>query len=427
MPDPLENGPGKPPRTILYTGKGGVGKTSVAAATARKCAEAGLRTVVLSTDPAHSLSDSLEIDLGPEPEPVADRLWGQEVEAQREMENNWAAVQDWLSRLLADHGVLGVAAEELTVPPGMDELFSLLQIKRHYESGRFDVVVVDCAPTGETLRLLSFPDIARWWLDKVLPWERRLVSAARPLARTFMDIALPSEDVFADVQRLVGNLIAMNEILGDHERTSIRLVMNPDRMVIREAQRTFTYLNLYGYLTDAVVVNRVFPEDVADSYFAAWRERQTENLDLVRQGFDPVPVLTARYFDEEVLGSRMLDRLGAELFDDADPAAVLHSELAHRLATRNGATVLSIRVPFADRDELDLKKVGQELVVRAGREKRTIILPSALSRHRPSGAKLEDGTLEVSFESERPPAGEPTATDRDAAPEPVPSGGGARV
>jgi arsenite-transporting ATPase len=427
MPDPLENGPGKPPRTILYTGKGGVGKTSVAAATARKCAEAGLRTVVLSTDPAHSLSDSLEIDLGPEPEPVADRLWGQEVEAQREMENNWAAVQDWLSRLLADHGVLGVAAEELTVPPGMDELFSLLQIKRHYESGRFDVVVVDCAPTGETLRLLSFPDIARWWLDKVLPWERRLVSAARPLARTFMDIALPSEDVFADVQRLVGNLIAMNEILGDHERTSIRLVMNPDRMVIREAQRTFTYLNLYGYLTDAVVVNRVFPEDVADSYFAAWRERQTENLDLVRQGFDPVPVLTARYFDEEVLGSRMLDRLGAELFDDADPAAVLHSELAHRLATRNGATVLSIRVPFADRDELDLKKVGQELVVRAGREKRTIILPSALSRHRPSGAKLEDGTLEVSFESERPPAGEPTATDRDAAPEPVPSGGGAGV
>jgi arsenite-transporting ATPase len=427
MPDPLQNGPGKPPRTILYTGKGGVGKTSVAAATARRCAEAGLRTVVLSTDPAHSLSDSLEIDLGPEPEPVADRLWAQEVEAQREMEDNWAAVQDWLSRLLADHGVLGVAAEELTVPPGMDELFSLLQIKRHYESGRFDVVVVDCAPTGETLRLLSFPDIARWWLEKVLPWERRLVSAARPLARTFMDIALPSEDVFADVQQLVGNLIAMNEILGNHERTSIRLVINPDRMVIREAQRTFTYLNLYGYLTDAVVVNRVFPEDVADTYFAAWRQRQTENLELVREGFEPVPVLTARYFDEEVLGSRMLDRLGAELFDDTDPAAVLHSELAHRIATRDGKTVLSIRVPFADRDQLDLKKVGQELIVRAGREKRTIILPSALSRHRPSGAKLEDGRLEVSFESERSPTGEPSPTDGAAARQPAPSDGGARV
>ena len=205
------------------------------------------------------------------------------------------------------------------MPPGMDELFSLLQIKRHHESGDFDVVIVDCAPTGETLRLLSFPDVARWWLDKVLPWERRLVAAARPLARTFMDVPLPSEDVFSDVQRLVRNLIAMNEILRNRERTSIRLVMNPDRMVIREAQRTFTYLNLYGYLTDAVVVNRVFPADVEDTYFAAWRERQGENLRLVREGFDPVPILTARYFEEEVVGERMLDRLGAELFERRRP------------------------------------------------------------------------------------------------------------
>ncbi len=410
MPDPLQNGPGKPPRTILYTGKGGVGKTSVAAATARRCAAAGLRTVVLSTDPAHSLSDSLELDLGPEPMLIGECLWAQEVEAQREMETNWAAVQDWLGRLLANHGVLGVAAEELTVPPGMDELFSLLQIKRHHESGEFDVVIVDCAPTGETLRLLSFPDIARWWLDKVLPWQGRLVAAARPLARSFIDVPLPSEDVFADAQRLVGNLIAMNKILRNRERTSIRLVMNPDRMVIRESQRTFTYLNLYGYLTDAVVVNRVFPEDVADTYFAAWRERQTENLKLVREGFDPIPILTARYFDEEVVGERMLDRLGAELFADSDPGAVLHSELAHRIVTRDGAPILSIRVPFANRDDLELKKVGQELIVRAGREKRTIILPSALVRHQPTGAKLLEGNLEISFEDGRPPA------TRDAGP-----------
>jgi arsenite/tail-anchored protein-transporting ATPase len=400
MPDPRATGPGEPPRTILYTGKGGVGKTSVAAATARRCAAAGLRTVILSTDPAHSLSDSLETDLGPEPEPVGERLWAQEVEAQREMERNWAAVQDWLSRLLADRGVLGIAAEELTVPPGMDELFSLLEIKRHHESGEFDAVIVDCAPTGETLRLLSFPDIARWWLDKVLPWERRLIAAARPLARTFTDVPLPSEDVFTDVQRLVRNLIAMNEILRDRDRTSIRLVMNPDRMVIKEAQRTFTYLNLYGYLTDAVVVNRLFPADVDDTYFGAWRERQAENLDLVRAGFDPVPVLGARYFEEEVIGEQMLDRLGAELFDGSDPAAILHSELTHRLTSRDGRTVLSLRVPFADRDRLTLKKVGQELIIRAGREKRTIILPSALARRHPTGARLGDGSLEISFDDE---------------------------
>ncbi len=392
------------PRTILYTGKGGVGKTSVAAATARRCAAAGLRTVVLSTDPAHSLSDSLDLQLGPDPIEISDSLWAQEVEAQREMEDNWAAVQDWIGRLLSDRGIIGVAAEELTVPPGMDELFSLLQIKRHHESGDFDAVIVDCAPTGETLRLLSFPDIARWWLDKVLPWERRLVAAARPLARTFMDVPLPSEDVFADVQRLVGNLIAMNEILRDREHTSIRLVMNPDRMVIREAQRTFTYLNLYGYLTDAVVVNRIFPSDVEDGYFGAWRERQSENLELVREGFDPVPVLCARYFEEEVVGERMLDRLGEELFADADPAAVLHSELAHQITNVEGRTVLSIRVPFAERDDLTLKKVGLELIVKAGREKRTIILPNALSGRRPSGAKLHEGWLEISFEDARAPA-----------------------
>ena len=408
------------PRTILYTGKGGVGKTSVAAATARACASRGLRTIVLSTDPAHSLGDSLEQDLGHEPREVSDMLWAQQIEAQTEMEANWSAVRDWLGRILADRGVLGVAAEELTVPPGMDELFSLLQIRAHHRSGDFDAIIVDCAPTGETLRLLSFPDVARWWLDKILPWERRLVSAARPLARTFLAVPLPGDDVFADVQNLVGNLIAMNEILRDRDRTSIRLVMNPDRMVIREAQRTFTYLNLYGYLTDAVVVNRVFPDELSDSYFGAWRERQREQLDSVREGFAPVPLLLARYFPEEVVGAAMLDRLGAELFADEAPERVMHTELAQRITSEGDRTVLAIRVPFADRSQLDLSKVGQELIVRAGSEKRTIILPTALARHRPVGARLEAGTLEVSFEDDRPRRAEQPvpAPERDRDPVP---------
>src|SRR5437764_5304316 len=200
------------------------------------------------------------------------------------MERNWEAVQGWLGELLAEHGVDRISAEELTVPPGMDELFSLLQIKRHHEEARFDAIVVDCAPTGETLRLLSVPDVCTWWLEKVFPWERRLVAAARPLARTFLDIPLPSDAVMDDVQRLVRNLVAMNGILRDRSTTSIRLVMNPDRMVVREAMRTFTYLNLYGYLTDAVVVNRVLPEEAAPEggYFEAWREVQEEHMELVR-------------------------------------------------------------------------------------------------------------------------------------------------
>jgi arsenite/tail-anchored protein-transporting ATPase len=408
------------PRIILYTGKGGVGKTSVAAATARRCAAAGLRTVVLSTDPAHSLSDSLDVPLGAEPTLVCERLWGQEVQAQREMEVHWGAVQQWLGQVLADRGVMDVAAEELTVPPGMDELFSLLQIKRHHQSGEFDAVIVDCAPTGETLRLLSFPEIARWWLEKVFPWERRMVAAARPWARTLLDLELPSQEVFADVHRLVENLIAMNEILRDRALATIRLVMNPDRMVIKEAQRTFTYLNLYGYLTDAVIVNRVFPDDV-DGYFGGWRERQQEHLRLVADGFSPVPVLTARYFDEEVIGDRMLDRLAGELFAEHRPEDVLHTELAHDISSAGGRTVLRVRIPFAQRGDVGLKKVGPELVVTVGHEKRTIILPSALARRRPTGARLEDGSLEVSFEDDRSPRAESQSLRRDAprAPEPV--------
>jgi arsenite/tail-anchored protein-transporting ATPase len=390
------------PRTILYTGKGGVGKTSVAAATARAIARTGLRTVVLSTDPAHSLSDSLETALGGEPTPIAPQLWGQELQAEREMERNWQAVQEWLGSLLADRGIDQIVAEEMTVPPGLDELFSLLQIKRHRESGEFDVIVVDCAPTGETLRLLSFPDVARWWLEKVFPWEKRLLSAARPIAKTFLDLKLPSNDVYAEVQRLVLNLIAMNEILRDREQSSIRLVMNPEKMVVREAQRTFTYLNLYGYLTDAVIVNRVFPADVASGYFGAWRQVQQQQIELVEQAFAPVPVLKAPFFDQEVIGAGMLDRLGGEVFAGLEPQAMLYTDLSQELELRDGVATLRLKVPFTDKAKIELKKVGLELVVRVAEHKRNIILPPALAPYRPQGARFDNGALTVTFERPAP-------------------------
>ena len=387
------------PRTILYTGKGGVGKTSVAAATARRCAAAGLRTVVLSTDPAHSLSDALEQPLGGEPVAAGDLLWGQEVSAQDEMERNWAGVQDWLGELLIARGVDRISAEELTVPPGMDELFSLLAIKRHHESGEFDVVIVDCAPTGETLRLLSFPDVARWWLDKVFPQQGRILDAARPFARAVLDVSLPGREVFDDVQRLVRNLIAMNEILRDNEHVSVRLVMTPDRMVVDEARRTFTYLNLYGYLTDAVVVNRVFGAEVGE-YFGAWRERQQEQLGTVRDAFAPVPVLQAPYFDQEVVGGPMLDRLGDALFDEggAEPHAFLHHAVSERLELRRDGATLRLDLPFAQRGDLSLKRLGSELIVRVDGHKRTMLLPPALDDFAPAGAAFEDGVLVVTFE-----------------------------
>jgi arsenite/tail-anchored protein-transporting ATPase len=394
------------PRTILYTGKGGVGKTSVAAATARRCAAAGMRTVVLSTDPAHSLSDSLEAELSGDPTPVAKNLWGQEVQAQQEMERNWEAVQEWLGELLAERGVDRISAEELTVPPGMDELFSLLQIKRHHESEDYDAIVVDCAPTGETLRLLSFPDVASWWLEKVFPWEKRVVAAARPFARTFLDVSLPSEAVFDDIQRLVRNLVAMNGILRDRSATTLRLVMNPDRMVIREAMRTFTYLNLYGYLTDAVIVNRLFPPDVDEGYFAAWRGVQQEHMELVSSAFSPVPILSAPFFEQEVMGPEMLDRLGDEIFGELEAGAILHEDLAQELVTDNGLAKLRLPLPFAEKSDIDLKKIGLEVIVRVGGQKRTIMLPPALAAYRPRTARFEEGALEVLFErsDDRAPA-----------------------
>jgi arsenite-transporting ATPase len=387
------------PRTILYTGKGGVGKTSVAAATARRCAAAGLRTVVLSTDPAHSLSDSLQTRLAAEPVQVGDLLWGQEVSAQDEMERNWAGVQDWLGELLIARGVDRISAEELTVPPGMDELFSLLAIKRHHESGEYDAVIVDCAPTGETLRLLSFPDVARWWLDKVFPQQGRILDAARPFARAVLDVSLPGNEVFDDVQRLVRNLIAMNEILRDNEHVSVRLVMTPDRMVVDEARRTFTYLNLYGYLTDAVVVNRVFGAEVGD-YFGAWRDRQQAQLVAVRDAFAPVPVLQAPYFEEEVIGAAMLDRLGDAVFGaEGTPAAhaLHHHSVSERLELGPDGATLRLELPFAQRGDISLKRAGSELIVRVDGHKRTMLLPPALDDLHPTGAAFEDGVLVVTF------------------------------
>jgi arsenite-transporting ATPase len=386
------------PRTILYTGKGGVGKTSVAAATARRCAAAGLRTVVMSTDPAHSLSDSLGEPLGSEPTEIAPDLYGQEVQAQEEMERHWEAVSEWLGELLTERGVDRISAEELTVPPGMDELFSLLQIKRHHDADEFEVVIVDCAPTGETLRLLSFPDVCTWWLEKIFPFRSRLLAAARPLARTVLDVPLPGEAVFEDVERLASNLVAMNSILRDRAQTSVRLVVNPDRMVVNEAMRTFTYLNLYGYLTDAVVVNKVLPESAADGYFADWRRAQQEHMELVRSGFAPVPVLTAAHLPHEVIGAEALDRLGDELFDDRPAHELLHSELSRELTSEDGRATLRLPLPFAERGDIDHKKAGLEVIVRVGGQKRTIMLPQALAGYETSGARFQDGALEVVFE-----------------------------
>jgi arsenite-transporting ATPase len=390
------------PRIVLHTGKGGVGKTSVAAATARRSAAAGMRTLVLSTDPAHSLGDVLEAEVGDEPTQVGDDLWAEQVHAQAELERNWASVRTWLSGQLLRRGADRVSAEELTVPPGLDELLALLRLRRHAEDDAFDVVVVDCAPTGETLRLLSLPDVARWWLDRVVPaQERGAIDAARPFARAVLDVALPGDDVLADVTAVVRGVLAMGDVLRDAERASVRLVMTPERLAIDEARRTFTYLNLYGFPVDAIVVNRVFPEEVGD-YFAAWRERQGAQLRDVADAFAPVPVLQAPYFAEEVRGADMLDRLGDAAFAERDATEVLHSGAAERLELSEDGARLHLPMPLAGRGDVSLRQVGSELVVRVHGYKRTLLLPPALRGWSARGAALTDGALTVELEAPVP-------------------------
>ena len=286
------------------------------------------------------------------------------------------------------------------MPPGLHELVGLLELRRHAEEAVFDVIVVDCAASGETLRLLALPDAARWWLDRAVA-NRRALDAARPIARAALDITLPSNRALDGAGTLLRDLVALCDVLRDHERVSLRLVMTPDRIVIDEARRTFTYLNLYGLLTDAIVVNRVFPSEVG-AYFDAWRARQAEALAGVAAAFAPLPILQAPYFEEEVRGADMLDRLAAEVFAEVDaPTAVLHDEIGERLELDDDAARLHLALPFAEKGDVTLRQVGQELVVRVDGHTRTVVLPPALQDYRPTGAALTAGALTVTFD---PPA-----------------------
>lgn len=388
------------PRIILYTGKGGVGKTSVAAATARRAAAAGHRTLLLSTDPAGSLGDVLGREVGREPAPASEGLWTQQVEARDEIERNWGEIRNWLAGVLSDRGMERIRAEELAMPPGLHEIVGLLELRRHAEEAVFEVVVVDCAASGETLRLLALPDAARWWLERAVG-NRRALDAARPITRAALDITLPSNKALDGAGDLLRDLVALCDVLRDHERVSLRLVMTPDRMVIDEARRTFTYLNLYGLLTDAIVVNRVFPEEVG-AYFDAWRARQAEALTEVGEAFAPLPLLRAPYFGEEVVGDTMLDRLGEQLFAGVEaPIAVLHDEIGERLELGDDEARLTLTLPFAQKGDVTLRQVGEELVVRIDGHTRTVLLPPALQDYRPASAALADGALTVTFD---PPA-----------------------
>jgi arsenite-transporting ATPase len=387
-------------RIILYTGKGGVGKTTVAAATALRAAEMGHRTVVMSTDSAHSLADSFDMPLGPEPVQVAENLWAQESDVYFSIKTWWGVVQEWLTALLVWQGMQELEAEEIAVLPGMEELANLFWVTYHYESGNYDIVIVDCAPTGQTLSLLAFPESARWWVDKVLPVERRVAQIAGPVVRGLTGMPVPGRKVFDAGEDLLKRLAHLHDLLLDPETSTVRLVVNPEKMVIKEAQRSFTYLNLYGYVTDAVVCNRLLPREAASSFFSGWRTAQRRYRRQIKEAFSPLPVLTAPLLEREVVGLERLREIGDHIFGKEDPSRVFYPAVAQEVRSHDGGYVLSLATPFVGKGEIALAQRGDELTVRAGAYKRQILLPRVLAGRTATGASRDGDRLNIFFSRE---------------------------
>ncbi|HZC31166.1 MAG TPA: TRC40/GET3/ArsA family transport-energizing ATPase [Gaiellaceae bacterium] len=385
-------------RIVVYSGKGGVGKTSIAAATALLCAERGLRTLVISTDIAHSLADSFDLPLGPEPVQVAPLLWGQQSDVYFNIRKYWGTIQAYVASVFRWRGLDEVMAEEMTVIPGMDELASLLWIAEHHDQGTYDVIVVDAAPTGETLRLLSLPEAGKWWLEKILPLERSIARIAGPVLSRTIGMPAPRDEVFAAGEDLFRKLEHMRALLSDPTLSSIRIVLNLEKMVIKESQRAFTYFHLYGYLDDLVVSNRVLPDSVG-GYFQSWRETQARYKPMVDEMFAPVPVREVPFLDQEVVGIDMLRRVGEQLFHGDDPTAFYYRGRPYEVLRENGEHVISMQLPFMTKEEVKLSRHADELVLEVGTFRRNLILPRLLADAPTKGAKLDGTTLKIRFAS----------------------------
>ncbi|WP_293335187.1 TRC40/GET3/ArsA family transport-energizing ATPase [Microcoleus sp. CAWBG58] len=388
-------------RLILMTGKGGVGKTSVAAATGLRCAELGYKTLVLSTDPAHSLADSFDMELGHDARLVKPNLWGAELDALRELEGNWGAVKRYISEVLKAQGLEGVQAEELAILPGMDEIFGLVRMKRHYDEGIYDVLIIDSAPTGTALRLLSLPEVGGWYMRKFYKPFQGISVALRPLVepifRPLAGFSLPNKEVMDAPYEFYEQIEALEKILTDNTVTSVRLITNPEKMVIKESLRAHAYLSLYNVATDLIVANRIIPEEVTDPFFKRWKENQQEYKQEIHENFRPLPVKEVPLYSEELCGLPALERLKETLYKDEDPSQIYYKENTIRIVQDNNQYVLELYLPGIAKDQIQLSKTGDELNVRIGNHRRNMVLPQALAALQPSGAKMEDDYLKIKF------------------------------
>ena len=384
-------------RIILYSGKGGVCKTSLSAATAVRSAALGRRTLVVSTDSAHSLADALAAPVGGEPTRILPNLDALEIDVNRELASHWGIIQEWLTRFMSFQGVDEAVAEEMAILPGMEELFSLLKVRAFAEKNAYDLIVIDCAPTGETVRMLGVPEILGFYFKRIFPFQKTVLKGVRPVAKRMTDMPLPSDDVLGAVQAIYKELEGLTPLLQDPKRSSIRIVLNPERMVINESQRLYTYLNLFGFPVDAVVANRVLPPEARSKYFDNWFALQATHLAEARRDFEPLPFFEARLFDREMVGVELLDEFAREVFKDQDPGAVFFHERPVEIKREGGGYAMYMRLPFAEKDRIQVWTHGDELVVSVDNQRRHVLLPRSLAGRRLMGAAFAEKRLRVGF------------------------------
>lgn len=384
-------------RIILYTGKGGVGKTTVAAATALQAAKKGYKVLVISTDAAHSLRDVFDQELGPEPKKVAKNVYAQEIDVYYSVDKYWGKLTSYIQSLFNWMQVDDILAEEFSVFPGMEEVASFLWVYNHYKEKQYDVIIVDSAPTGETLKLLSLPDVARWWLVKVFPIERRVLKVIRPAVKVVTDMPLPEEDTYDAVENLFSQLNSIHQILSDPDITSIRLVLNLEKMVINETQRAYTYLNLYGYPVDSAIVNRVMPKELDHPYFNQWKEFQKNYMKDVKELFNTIPIHEAPLLPKEILGKDALLEFGKALYSDKDPTQIFYKGKPYEILKEGGSYSMILKLPFVSKEEVKLHQVGNELTIQIENQRRNIFLPKFLAKLNVDKANLENGVLKITF------------------------------
>ncbi len=389
-------------RILLYSGKGGVGKTSVAAATGLKLAQLGYRTLIMSVDPAHSLGDSFDIKTGlfhadtSDPLRITDGLEVLEVNIQKEIKRHWREISAYVIGILRTSGIGNVEAEEMAIFPGMEELSALMYVNQFRRENRYDVIVLDCAPTAESLRFVSMPTTLEWYMKHIFPMQRNILRAVRPVANRMSPVELPADSYFANVKDLFDKLDGIEDVLEDAEMTSVRLVTNPEKMVLRETQRAFVYFLLHGLTVDNIIVNRVLPSTIGDEYFAGWLRSQAETMEEIRRYFDPIKLRTVPFFAHEVVGRERLQQLADLLYPDGeDPAVATRVDRPYSFHKENGVYQVRVKLPFAAKGEVGLFKKGEELVVEIGTLRRHIGLPATMATLQPSKARLEESVLTV--------------------------------